>query len=84
MCVWGGGGEDERGGDIGGGGRVGCSNAYFYMMMFLFLHENVPLILTHCTMVDSYTVICWTSLFVIIGVSGLFCSFYSISDGKSC
>ena len=80
MCGGGGGG----GGGIGGGGGVGSSNAYFYMMMFLFLHENVPLILTHCTMVHLYTVICWTGLFVIIGVSGLFCSFYSISDGKSC
>ena len=40
--------------------------------------------LTHCILVDSSTVICWMSLFVILGVSGLFCHFYSIFDGKSC
>ena len=28
--------------------------------------------LTHCILVDSYTVICWMSPFVILGVSGLF------------
>ena len=33
---------------------------------------------------DSSIVICWTSPFVILGVSGLFCGFYSIFDGKSC
>ena len=33
---------------------------------------------------DSSTVICWTSPFAILGVLGLFCCFYSISDGKSC
>ena len=35
-------------------------------------------VVTHCILVDSSTVICWTSLFVILGVIGLFCSFYSI------
>ena len=30
---------------------------------------------------DSSTVICWTSPFVILGVSGLICRFYSIFDG---
>ena len=30
--------------------------------------------LTHCILVDSSTVICWTSL----GMSGLFCRFYHI------
>ena len=35
-------------------------------------------------LVDSSTVICWTSPFVILGVSGLFCHFYSIFDRKSC
>ena len=40
--------------------------------------------LTHCILVDSSTVICWTSPFVILGVSGLFFCFYSIFDGKSC
>ena len=32
-------------------------------------------------LVDSSTVICWTSPFVILGLSGLFCRFYSIFDG---
>ena len=40
--------------------------------------------LTHCILVDSSIVICWISLFVILGVSGLFCHFYSIFDEKSC
>ena len=34
--------------------------------------------LTHCILVDASTVICWTSSFVILGVSGLFCSLCSI------
>ena len=33
-------------------------------------------------MVHSSTIICWTSPFVILGVSGLFCHFYSIFDKK--
>ena len=32
----------------------------------------------HCLLMDSSTFIFWTSLFVILGVSGLFCRFYSI------
>ena len=35
-------------------------------------------------LVDSSIVICWASLFVISGMSGLFCRFYYIFDGKSC
>ena len=34
--------------------------------------------LTHCIMVDSSTVIYWSSLFAILEVSGLFCRFNSI------
>ena len=33
--------------------------------------------LTHYILVDSSTVICWMSLFVILGVLGLFFHFYS-------
>ena len=44
---------------------------------------NGPLV-THCILVDFSTVICMTSPVVILGVSGLFCRFYSIFDGKSC
>ena len=36
--------------------------------------------LTHCILVDSSTIICWTSPFVILGVSGLLCHFYSVFD----
>ena len=43
-------------------------------------HNN----LTHYILVDFSTVICWTSPFVILGMSGLFCNFYSIFDGISC
>ena len=35
-------------------------------------------------LMDSSTVICWISPLVILGVSGLFCCFYSSFDGKSC
>ena len=42
------------------------------------------LVLTYCILVDFSTVICWTSPFFILGVSGLFCRFYSVFDGKSC
>ena len=31
---------------------------------------------------DSSTVICWTRPFVILGISGLCCRFYSIFDGN--
>ena len=34
--------------------------------------------LTHFILVDSSPVICWKSPFVTLGVSGLFCHFYSI------
>ena len=44
---------------------------------------EVSRFLTHCILVDSSTVICWASPFVILGVSDLFCRFYFISDGKS-
>ena len=42
--------------------------------------------LTHCILVDSPTVtcLCWTSPFVILGVSDLLCHFYSVFGGKSC
>ena len=40
--------------------------------------EIYPFALTHCILLDSSTVICWMSPFVILGVSGLLCHFYSI------
>ena len=41
-----------------------------------------PPLLTYCILVDSSTIICWTSLSVNLGVSRSFCRFYSIFDGK--
>ena len=41
-------------------------------------------ILTHCILVDFSTVMCWTSPIVMLGLSGLFCCFYSVFDGKLC
>ena len=41
-------------------------------------------ILTSCILVDSLTVVCWTSPFVILSVHCLLCRFNSILDGKSC
>ena len=38
-------------------------------------HENVPCFLFHCILVDSSTVICWTSPFVIVEVSVLYVAF---------
>ena len=40
--------------------------------------------LTHSILVNSFTVICWVSPCVILGVSGLFCNFCSIFDEKFC
>ena len=40
------------------------------------------IILTHCILVNSSTIRCWMSICAILGVSGLFCPFYSIFDGK--
>ena len=51
----------------------------------VWVHSHIFLpFLTHCILVDSSTVICWTSQFVIVEVLGLFCCFYSIFDGKFC
>ena len=43
---------------------------------------NCTAYLTHCLLVDSSTVICWASPFFILGVSDLFCCFYSIFSWK--
>ena len=39
--------------------------------------------LAHCILVNSSAVLSYMSAFVILGVSGLFCHFHSIFDGKS-
>ena len=39
--------------------------------------------LANCVLVDSSTVVCWSIPIAILGISGLFCRFYSIFDGKS-
>ena len=44
---------------------------------------HVNLHLTKCIRVDSSTVIRWTSSFVFLDVSGLFCRFHSFFDGIS-
>ena len=43
---------------------------------------HLELFLAHCILVDTSTVICWVSPFVILGVSGQFCHFYFIFAGK--
>ena len=55
--------------------RRGCNKYGSYR---LFSH----VCLTHCILVDSSTVICWTSIFIILGVLGLFCHFHSIFRWK--
>ena len=37
----------------------------------------IRLLLTHCILIGSSTAICWTSPFVILGVSGLYCHLFS-------
>ena len=56
----------------------------FYEAADVPVGESVIVLLTNCILVDSSTVICWTSPFVILGVLGLFCCFYSIFDEKLC
>ena len=46
--------------------------------------DNRLFLLTHCMLMDSSTVTYWTSPFVTLGVSGLFCHLYSIFEEKSC
>ena len=53
--------------------------AYFHFASHLSWNQ----LLTYYIQLDSSTVICWTSSFVILGVLSVFCSFYSIFDGKS-
>ena len=75
--------------DVGCFCHQGCETApsknaifldvHFYSILLLFLTG-----LTHCIQVDSSMVLCWTSPYVILGVLGLFCYFYSIFHGKSC
>ena len=52
----------------------------FVSVSFSILRSTVLRKITYCILVDSSTVICWTNPFVILGVSGLFCRFYSILD----
>ena len=54
------------------------------IMTELFPLKMYPFTSTHCMLVDYSLVIYWTSQFVILGVTGLFCHFYSILGGKSC
>ena len=46
-----------------------CSSQFVYTLCLDFL--------THCVLVDHSIVTCWTSPFVILRESGLFCRFYS-------
>ena len=40
--------------------------------------------LTHCILVDSSTVICWTSPYVMLGGQVCFVAYILFFDGKSC
>ena len=62
---------------VGGNNMTGRS-------VVVFEDASVESEFTHCILVDSSTVIWWTSPFVILGVSDLLCRFYSIFDGNSC
>ena len=56
--------------------------------IFPFVKNNgktsIPVHLIPFILVGISTAICWTSPFVILGVSGLFSRFNSVSDAKSC
>ena len=60
--------------------RIKLNHAKLVLVSTCTVHFHVS---THCIPVDSPTVICWTSPFIILGMSGLFCHFSSIFDGKS-
>ena len=56
--------------------------SYMYACIMMLI---AYILLTHCLLMDSSTVICCrTSPFVIVGVSGVFCRCYSSFDGNSC
>ena len=48
--------------------------------LFFVVRNSYPHTLVHCIMVDASTAICWTSSFVLLGLSRLFCHIYSIFD----
>ena len=50
--------------------------------MFSCVKDLTVFLWNHCILVDSSTVIYWTSPFVILEVSDPFCRFYSVIDGK--
>ena len=54
-----------------------CLQMYLFSVLAFY-------VLTHCILIDSSTVICWTSPFVILEMSALFCGFYSYFDRKYC
>ena len=49
-----------------------------YPLLNAKLKKALNLQITRCVLVDFSTVICWTSPFAILEMSGLFCRFYSI------
>ena len=51
-------------------------------MTGLLMVKAYPFTLSQCILEDSFTVMCWTGPFVILGMLGLFCHFYSIFDGN--
>ena len=59
-------------------------HSLLWQMVLDFKFNDKAFSLTHCILMDSLTVICWTSSFVTLGVSGLFRHFYSVLDEKSC
>ena len=58
--------------------RFGISFLWLYDWKFFpyKTFRKIQTCLTHCLLIDSSAVISWTSPYVILGVSGLFCRFY--------
>ena len=65
------------------GDNIGDFQVLFASLEGIFLPKRGRLF-THYILVDSSTVMCWTSPFVILGVFGLFCLFCFIFNGESC
>ena len=47
------------------------------------IHHNIVQHLTYCILLDSSTVVCWVSPFVILRVLGLFCHLFLMENPVS-
>ena len=60
-----------------------CPSKVFRFVSGSVINETMSVCSTTCILVHYSAIIYWKSPFVVLGVLGLFCRFYSIFDGKS-